>query len=309
MPVLSLTPKQRAKIFRAHFESEENGGGPIYDEDEIAIRGDADALLGLAGVLEVLAIATGADLALPHSVAEKFDAFLSSPEVRVYYEKHYPVALPTLLRLRLLGQLPDKYRTQASAKAAGRTMSWLISFFELDSRIRSSVALEMFLDMLDDYSFYGVGLDEVITLLDDRKIFENAFMRRAKRISSKESAETLGLRGLDEFLRFASDYNRLLQNVEERPLLQSAFWIHQCYWFGAGGGSIRETARRLQRRLRALSRIYVEVDEEPGLELRIIDACAALEALTNIDAHSQPIVSAAAPALARWRRNITHKNS
>ena len=299
--LLRVDEGDRGWTLRAHYLDPPEGDF-VYDDDEIADRDNTDSLLGLVSALEVVAVATGETPALAPDVSKQLLDFLNDKKVRRFSEVYYPVALPALFRDRLLGKLSDRYVSAVHKEASSRrkrypTAAHMISFLELDMRRLKNEDLSFFLDLLDDYIFNNVDLYDVLELLEEPSIFKPSVLKKHK----KEAQQ--GLRGLDEFMRFAADYHALIERLRDRPLLRSAVWLHNCYWFGQGGGSIRDTAQELRKHFVKWESRIDDSGVQGLLNARIEQTISILSDLSNWRGHAKPLLEAAGTPLNAWKKN------
>jgi hypothetical protein len=304
--LLKCDDKDRQWTLRAHYLPRPRGA-PIYDQDEIAARDNCDSVLEIASVLEVVAIATGSELDLPLRTSKQFFEFLSDKHVRSYYECYYPVALPTLFRLRLLNELPAKYRQAIVAqthKGDIKSISSLVSFLALDARRLHNKDLALFLDLIDDYTTVDgkVNLRDTLNLLNNVESFESRVLKH----NGGTSGERQALRGLNDFIRFTTDYSELLTRINNQPLLRSSIWLHNCYWFGVGGGSVQYTAENLKWHLTKWTerRSSATVEGIRDLQERVRKILDVLSGMIDWRKHAKPLVLAAHPLLVSWTKAV-----
>lgn len=228
--VSEATDRRRARelahLLRDHREE------PISGE-EIAWRDGFDALLTLYSFIE-LGVWTG-DLPgeLPFTLARDAHQVLAHAAVRAYYEEHYPLALPGLLRRRLEGA---PVVDAGSLHAPGR----FGSFLEMSRVLDRDDDLEVFLWLLDDGSYGDVSLADVLALLRTPRSFLNAIGTRPTKRSVVASAAV----GFSKLLRFCADFDALLRRTATQPLLRAGFWYAHAYWFGRLSLQMRDDLHR-----------------------------------------------------------------
>jgi len=284
---------------------------PIWDEEEIEIREALDKTLELVGCLEVISVASGCIPELPHPLSEQLATILQAKSVKAFYQQHFPTALPVLFSARLepergspkTGFLNFQRAAARESKtdAENRNAGIILSFLEIDRRFSRGKALGVFLSLLDEFSYDGdFDLDELLKLLDDPDEFARRVLRR-KGSSLKRQA----LQGLEDFLEFCVDIERLLTRLEDRPLLRAAIWLNYGYWFGTGGKGVRRASHRLQNQLSQWTpRLRTEGLDVAAL-IAIGDMAETLNSLTEWEKYASPLVLVARPLLNQWEVNLT----
>ena len=206
---------QTRRLLRHHREA------PVTDPREIEYRAQMDLWLGQASIT-YLAWLCGyiPDPASMHDAGIVREV-LSKPEVRPYYEQHYPVAIPWLFRLHL-----DKTVSLPCESSMDGTGAFE-RFSILYERFREDEDLGVFLNMLDGFVFRGISVDSVVTAFQNPDRVAQALARPADQITYLDR----GISGMVRFLTFCHDLDELLRLCKGMPLVQSAFWFFYGYWF------------------------------------------------------------------------------
>lgn len=273
----------------------------VTDWAEIDKRNALDAFLGAASALEVVRIATGRVPPLPSSLHATFFSILNNNYVREYFQERYPLGLPTLFYHDLVAELPNglfAYPVDRRYKRSAQKpdLSSLVAFFELDGRLQQEEALGFFLDLLDDYNFEGICLDDILEIVSNPKSYEEVVVSRSRDLK----LHRLGLQGLESFIAFSIDLKELLDRLDHNPLLRAAIWLHFCYWFGNGGEGVRYTAGHLLKSMKRWEMRGASKKDKQLVALRVKAANRTLRDLTNWKKYAQPLIKCTAPLLDGW---------
>jgi hypothetical protein len=193
---------------------------------DVERRDAVDYFLGFTSILEVGSLAG----CLPEDMVSSARAqiwfeLLNRAPVKRYYVNFYPLALPQLFRSRLASK---------SQESAVEKFEEFARFLELSDR-RANDSVETFLWMVDDgVTRDGFSLRDVLATFADRQGFVSAMAQHP----DERTGMHLGLQGLLEFMAFSRDLERLLEDCEAHPILQSAFWHHHGYWYRQMGPSL-----------------------------------------------------------------------
>lgn len=207
--------------------------------EEIRRREGIDRLLYFFGLVE-LGIWTG-DLptTLPDDFAIDTLRVLSNPAVKTYYEVHYALALPGLLRRRLEGAPAVSAASQSSAGCFGM-------FLELSQPLYRDRDLDAFFWLLDDGTYGDIGLADMTKVLGERHRFLQAVSTKPQNRSYDEAAAV----GFSKFLAFSVNFHSLMRRTEALPMLRAGFWYAHAYWFGKLSEKLR---LELDRGIQALA--------------------------------------------------------
>ena len=205
-----------------------HSASPISDP-ETWDRDGFDYLLGYYALVELGCLSGYLNSSLPTQFVEEAYRHLSHPAVQQYYEEHYPVRLPTLLRLRL------EHKHALFASTSPQAYESFVSFLEASRPIELGTSVETFLWFLDGGRRAGYDIDDTIATLSDPE----AYLRHISH--KRKSALDKSLIGFHEFLRFCEVFYAVLLAVgaldlpegEEGELLASGYWHYHAYWFRA----------------------------------------------------------------------------
>lgn len=217
--IREAAPEELKKLLRHHRD------GFFSLPSDIAFRARLDRWLARAGMIylswlcgytTVPAADTGRELLLP---------VLANPAVRDYYEIHYPVALPWLLRLHLERNLELTSEPTLEGAAAFERFSVLYERFQSDPD------LAQFLDFLDGFSYGGdAARVDIRAVVESFGIPDRVVLAFAK-MSDQVTPLDRGIVGLVRFLAHSQDLDQLLLLCQTLPLIQSGFWFFYAYWF------------------------------------------------------------------------------
>jgi len=220
------TPDALGNLLRSHLLKGINN-------KETEFRSRLDGLLAYYSYLELLYM-TGA-IKTPGARREELATkVLNIPVVKRYYERLYPLTLPGALRLRLANKAVLNVPNFDVA-------SVLISQgYEL-----ANDDVEMFLDLVDEYTFDDVGLDDLFSAMSSPVRFARLLVRPP----DDDDVLASGARGMIQFLRFSTDFDELLASIPDQRL-RSAIWHLHGYWYELTGGTIYGALSTLIERLR-----------------------------------------------------------
>ncbi len=215
----SATPETLARLLRDHATE------GVSNPDEIRFRKTMDQWLGQVSMLYEAWLCGYIPDPAQAAGAETLRLFLSREELRAYYEKHYPVALPWLFRLHLEGKL--KLPPESNPSGAGAFERFSILY----ERFRGDEDLDQFLDFLDGFVYGGaesrIDVRTVVNSFATPGRVAEALGRPVGQVTRLDR----GIVGMVRFLTFGNDLDHLLQMCREMPLVQSAFWFFYSYWF------------------------------------------------------------------------------
>ncbi len=195
----------------------------VTDPEEINLRESFDQFMEFCSILEIAAISSYVPPVSewPRQQRESVLQALQHPAVRTFYEKHYPLVLPQLLRGRLQGE--------AALVESGQDAPGLyVRLLDLNVAMRPDVELTTFFRMLDQFTIGGYRISDVNELLKD----PDSFFEHLACPPSKRTPLQHGLRGLGRFLVFCDRLGDWLKASSKFPFLQSAGWHLYGYWFG-----------------------------------------------------------------------------
>jgi hypothetical protein len=193
---------------------------PVIDPGEQLARDAFDDLLSFCGVLEVALELRYVDRLAAATVAD-LSQVLWHNSVRRYYERHYPLLLPQLLRVRLAGgRYYQAHQGPLQLAAFQRAV-------ELDTRLMRHPEVLTFLALADGFWIEGYNRRKLVALAKrPGPLFES--LTRSKKQRSVLDQAAQGLRG---FLFLTDGLYRVLGSLEGDPVFQSALWHLFGYWF------------------------------------------------------------------------------
>ena len=195
----------------------------VTDPEEINLREAFDQFMEFCALLEIAAIASYIPPAgeWPQQQRDSVLQALQHPAVRKFYENHYPLVLPQLLRRRLEGGV-------ALVERGEDAPGLYVRLLDLNVATRPDIELTTFFRMLDQFRIGGYRISDLIGVLKD----PDSFFDHIARPPSKRTPLEHGLRGLSRFLVFCDRLGGWLKASGKLPLLQSAGWHLYGYWFG-----------------------------------------------------------------------------
>lgn len=195
---------------------------PIDSNLEIEERNNIDFLIDYFSILEIGLIANYFPNPLPIKTEKEIDFILSNQFVNRYFTEYYPLSLPKILLNQVLKNRNEKYFYHSDLK---NSISLFDRFLMLNQIVKNDEDIDQFLWFLDDGWSSGFSISDFWNVLSDRNII------KYKLGSSNKHPLNSALWGFIKYVQFLSDFADLLRDSKEDPILQSAFWHHQSYWF------------------------------------------------------------------------------
>lgn len=189
--------------------------GDVTDTDELTFRYQVDLLLQYYSVVEIAILAGQVPPELTPTLRLEVETVLGNAQVKKYYEVHYPLLLPAVL----FKAVRDNYRQPV---LNGATV--FRQLVEITGRRDEDE--EVFLDLLDDFILDGYSIDDLVGLLGDKEGIRQVLVKERKKEGTLDKAFWGFYRFCDKMLA----YERLLKGCRS-PLLKSAIWHLQSYWF------------------------------------------------------------------------------
>ena len=177
-------------------------------------------MLSFYGLVEVASCIDFLPATLPQSFRQQALEVLSNPAVRRYYEWNYPLPIVNRFRERLLGWFIQQDRSGAAGK-----ISLFYRFLSLLDRIESDDRVTTFLWLLDSGEEGGHDIDDLLHVLSNAELFLSSTARRRQRRIDK------AVIGFSRFLDICVEYDALLRDTIQVPILAESIWLHQAYWF------------------------------------------------------------------------------
>lgn len=206
--------KQLTTLLRHHSKREVTG----VELDE---RDQVDSFLGICGQLTVATIAGFVPQQWVGEPAGRIGAILKKEPVRIYFEKHYRLLLPTLLSRACNDGLLLPVEDQEASWGA---FQW---FWRFSTRFIGDEDLWWFLSLLDGFWYDDLNITTFAAFVKDP---QRALAGISKPPESRTMPETCAI-GMIRFLEFTREFGDALREMEATPLTRSAIWFHYAYWY------------------------------------------------------------------------------
>lgn len=205
----------------------------VDDPKEIDFRENVDDLLEFFGLLEIgLHIGYLDESTAPAYWPEVVDV-LNRPSVKTYYEMHYPLELPKLLRKRLTHE--RRYRRVAAPP------NLFIEFQTVINRLNRDPDLWRFLSFMDSFYFGDLAFDDVLEALEDPAVVAQYMLDR------RPGPMGEALRGFDKMLAFIIAFDEITIRARNWATFESRLWHFSGYWFRQMrrnfGGDLRKSIK------------------------------------------------------------------
>jgi hypothetical protein len=196
-----------------------------------------DYLLEYYSLLEIASLIRYVPDPLPPAELDAALKNLSHPAIKQYYERHYPLMLPRLLRARLTG------KWQAVESGDRHLAHELFArFLGILNHLTEDEEIEVFQWFLDGGTRGDHDIDDTIKILrNPRETFQTLQSRPKRGDHARKSVH-----GAQKFLGFCAELDQLLADADKTPLFRSAMWTFHSYWFDRIEDSI---AGRLEKML------------------------------------------------------------
>jgi hypothetical protein len=158
---------------------------------------------------------------LGKGVRETAKAFLNREPIRLYYEKHYAVFLPSLLRLHVNSEIA---LPQEPSDVAWGSFQWFVRF---SGRFDKDRNLQAFLRLLDGFQYGDFNISTFIASLEHPAEALAGIVKPDDLLSRQDRA----VLGMLRFMTFCREFAPALDDMSEAPLTQSACWFYYAYWF------------------------------------------------------------------------------
>ncbi len=194
---------------------------PITSEREIEQRAAMDHAIQAYSQLAVAGIAGYVPADFGADKENRVRHMLGREPVRRYYEEHYKLFLPSLLRLHVTKVAPLPHD---DGEFAWGCFQWFIRF---SGRFEKDADLATFIDLMDGFHW---GRFSISSFLSGLKAPETALGGLVK------PADTLGMQdrallGMFRFFAFCKELAPALEAMADAPLTQSACFFYYAYWF------------------------------------------------------------------------------
>jgi hypothetical protein len=245
------------EVFRWHLEKPWD----VVSGQDVVWREEMDLLLSALSALHI-----GGLQAAGVPIGKECDDnpvwhMLCHPAVTAYYEKHYPLAPPLLVRAAGEGRLPSVYSALWQGELAhdGFVAAYR-QFLHLDARFIANNVIGDFIALLDDYIVAETHIELFRRVLEDPE--------RLKKWLAEPGRWEL-LEGMESFYEFAIDLDAFLAGLSF-PILRGHVWLHFAYWFGNGGERMEAVAQWLE------SAAAKAQDDETGYSTELGEALTRL---------------------------------
>jgi hypothetical protein len=230
--IREAAPQELKELLRHHRD------GIFSLPSDIAFRARLDRWLARAGMIYLSWLCGYTTVPRGDADRDLLLPVLANPAVRDYYEIHYPVALPWLLRLHLERNLELSSGDTPEGAAAFERFSVLYERFQSDPD------LAQFLDFLDGFSYGGdaarVDIRAVVECFGIPDRVALAFAKMSDQVTPLDR----GIIGLVRFLAHSEDLDQLLLLCRGLPVIQSGLWFFYAYWFREFRTDVAEASNR-----------------------------------------------------------------
>jgi hypothetical protein len=224
----------RARLLRDHREE------GISSPKEWKFRDALDFALHGASMLEI-GFAAGVLADPRRRVEARIVPLLKLPEVRTYFEDHYPILLPSQLLLRY-------HPAAGPTRSTEPELSWFGSLLAMDARFHDD-QMDIFLSIVDGYVFEDDDVEIDFAAIRRAAKSPKRLIRAVMRKRPERSALDYALAGLERFILFSSDLTELLAAPVRPALADAAFNLYR-YWYAARS---KELGKATQDAIVALS--------------------------------------------------------
>jgi hypothetical protein len=276
--ILTGREEERAWLLRHHDQK-------AVGIRESYLRDDIDQLIDSYCWLMIAMLAGRISTRLPPPLEWEIVEILGDTAVQDFYKKHYPLVLPQAL-LTAVRDPNMRKRVEIVARQV-KNPNVFQRFRALDRKIEEDQDIEMFLSFMDDFWVRRQGFPDLVELLN------NPEELAACLVAQSGGKEVLGMaaRGLLKYVDIMAEYRELLEDAEANPVLASAFWHKQGYWFDAIGHDFHGQLFHLLINLKhAVRRTFVKpvnglkkATDRERAELKREAVKAANESIENVD--------------------------
>ena len=254
----------------------------ITDYREGEQREVFDRALRYYSLRTVALVAGYVPAALGPGPVARLTALLGRTPVRLNYEEHYPVLLPSLPRPQVMGIAPIP---QEGGDLAWGSFQW---FNRFSGRFEGDLNLSTFLGLLDGFTWGPFDLPAFFALLSDPRVA----LAGAAKLPDQLSRPDRAVLGMLRFLTFCRELYPALEAMQGAPLTQSACWFYYAYWFK---GFAEDVGSRVEQCLMVLQK-WLESSAEAGAsaaregERTVVEMREALAALVS-GRYAAPLVN------------------
>lgn len=203
-------------LLRNHMSS------PIETTLEVNERDEIDFLIDYYSILEIGLIANYFPNPLSAKIEKEVKFILNNEFVTQYFTEYYPLILPELLLKQVSEKTHERYFHHQSVE---NTTALFDRFLMLNQIKKDDEDINQFLWFLDDGWTGGYSITDFWNVLKDRNLIKD------KLDLANNNPLNNSLWGFIKYTQFLADFADLLKDSKQDPLLQSAFWHYQSYWF------------------------------------------------------------------------------
>jgi superfamily II DNA or RNA helicase len=244
----------------------------ITSSREIGLRAATDRLMNCCSVMEIASLAGFVQGLQRTDFGMGMRIILENKHVRQYYEHSYPTKLPQLFRCRLKGTNQATERVDPSESHVS-----ILSFLDLDRHFMENLEDGFFLRMVDSFWIEGYGFSDMVALISNPE----ELTRRLLLAPEERDVLSTALNEFSLFMEFCFDLERLLSNIESKPLLQSAMWNHYSYWFDIIGDELNEQLGLALSQFLEWKAKTGDMNSAGAVQTYVSKARAVLETLTS----------------------------
>ena len=203
-------------LLRNHINSPIKTTLEVYERDQI------DFLIDYYSVLEIGLIANYFPNPLSAKIEKEIKFILDNEFVNQYFTEYYPLILPEILLKQVSEKIHEEYFHHQSLE---NTTALFDRFLMLNQIKKNDEDINQFLWFLDDGWTGGYSITDFWNVLKDRNLIKD------KLGIANKNPFISSLWGFIKYTQFVGDFADLLKDSIQDPLLQSAFWHYQSYWF------------------------------------------------------------------------------
>ncbi|MES2429390.1 MAG: hypothetical protein V4556_00555 [Bacteroidota bacterium] len=189
---------------------------------EIEERDNIDFLIDYYSILEIALLAGYIHNPLSGKIENEAEYILNNDSLKRYFTDYYPILLPQLLLKQILKSGTKQYFNK---KELPESSILFDRFIMLNHFVKEDPDIDQFLWFLDSGSTSGYTISDFWEVLADKNLIEY------KLGSDNKHPLNSALWGFIKYIQFLSDFSDLIKDCSDDPILQSAFWHHQSYWF------------------------------------------------------------------------------
>ena len=206
-------------LLRYH-EEERIGDRETWKRDEV------DELLHFYSVMEIAALLRLIPIPVPTALRDMALIHLRNPAVNKYFLTNYPLVLPQLFLLRVVGLVRIH---EASSESS---FSEFVQLLQLDSMIHGGDEdVDTFLWFLDGGEVEDSDIDTTLKKFKSAKKFLRSLTKRRRKMTVGDYS----VRGCVIFLDFCAELDSFLSSTVS-PLLRYEGWHLYGYWFNNSAG-------------------------------------------------------------------------